>query len=155
LLLMYFNHYFPRSIIYIQNNNIIRIANFADFEKIVYFIKKHSLCKVEQLIDVTAVDYINKKYRFEVAYQFLSIICNKRITLVISLIEIQSLNSISSRYSSAEWYEREIWDIFGIYFTQNKDLRRILTNYGFVGHPLRKDFPVVGFNSDISLNLKG
>jgi len=152
---MYFNHYFPRSIIYIQNNNIIRIANFADFEKIVYFIKKHSLCKVEQLIDVTAVDYINKKYRFEVAYQFLSIICNKRITLVISLIEIQSLNSISSRYSSAEWYEREIWDIFGIYFTQNKDLRRILTNYGFVGHPLRKDFPVVGFNSDISLNLKG
>ncbi len=152
---MYFNHYFPRSIIYIQNNNIIRIANFADFEKIVYFIKKHSLCKVEQLIDVTAVDYINKKYRFEVAYQFLSIICNKRITLVISLIEIQSLNSISSIYSSAEWYEREIWDIFGIYFTQNKDLRRILTNYGFVGHPLRKDFPVVGFNSDISLNLKG
>ena len=86
---MYFNHYFPRSIIYIQNNNIIRIANFADFEKIVYFIKKHSLCKVEQLIDVTAVDYINKKYRFEVAYQFLSIICNKRITLVISLIEIK------------------------------------------------------------------
>ena len=152
---MYFNHYFPRSIIYIQNNNIIRIANFADFEKIVYFIKKHSLCKVEQLIDVTAVDYIDKKYRFEVAYQFLSIICNKRITLVISLIEIQSLNSISSIYSSAEWYEREIWDIFGIYFTQNKDLRRILTNYGFVGHPLRKDFPVVGFNSDISLNLKG
>jgi len=151
---MNFNHYFPRSIIYIQNNNIIRIANFADFEKIVYFIKKHSLCKVEQLIDVTAVDYINKKYRFEVAYQFLSIICNKRITLVISLIEIQSLNSISSRYSSAEWYEREIWDIFGIYFTQNKDLRRILTNYGFVGHPLRKDFPVVGFNSDISLNIK-
>jgi len=124
-------------------------------KKIVYFIKKHSLCKVEQLIDVTAVDYINKKYRFEVAYQFLSIICNKRITLVISLIEIQSLNSISSIYSSAEWYEREIWDIFGIYFTQNKDLRRILTNYGFVGHPLRKDFPVVGFNSDISLNLKG
>lgn len=152
---MNLNLFFPKSIIYTQNKNIIIKVPVSDFVKVVYFLQKHSIFKVEQLIDVTAVDYINKKYRFEVAYQFLSIICNKRITLVISLIEIQSLNSISSIYSSAEWYEREIWDIFGIYFTQNKDLRRILTNYGFVGHPLRKDFPVVGFNSDISLNLKG
>lgn len=145
---MNLNHFFPRSILYTQNNNIIRVVNYSDFVKIVYFLQKHSLFKFEQLIDVTAVDYIDKQFRFELAYQFLSIISNKRLILIVSLIEVQSFMSIASIYSSAEWYEREIWDIFGIYFTKNKDLRRILTNYGFVGHPLRKDFPVSGFNTD-------
>ena len=147
---MNLNLFFPKSIIYTQNKNIIIKVPVSDFVKVVYFLQKHSIFKVEQLIDVTAVDYTNNQYRFELAYQFLSVISNKRITLVVSLNDTQSFDSISSRYSSAEWYEREIWDMFGIYFTKNKDLRRILTNYGFVGHPLRKDFPVTGFNNDLT-----
>jgi NADH:ubiquinone oxidoreductase subunit C len=147
---MNLNLFFPKSIIYTQNKNIIIKAPVSDFVKVVYFLQKHSIFKVEQLIDVTAVDYTNNQFRFELAYQFLSVISNKRITLVVSLNDTQSFDSISSRYSSAEWYEREIWDMFGIYFTKNKDLRRILTNYGFVGHPLRKDFPVTGFNNDLT-----
>jgi len=147
---MNLNLFFPKSIIYTQNKNIIIKVPVSDFVKVVYFLQKHSLFKVEQLIDVTAVDYTNNQFRFELAYQFLSVISNKRITLVVSLNDTQSFDSISSRYSSAEWYEREIWDMFGIYFTKNKDLRRILTNYGFVGHPLRKDFPVTGFNNDLT-----
>jgi|LakMenEpi03Aug12_release.lakeMendotaPanAssembly.Ray.scaffolds.fasta_scaffold680514_2 NADH-quinone oxidoreductase subunit C len=147
---MNLHYFFPRSLRYIQNNNTIRVVNLSDFLKVVYFLQKHSRFKFEQLIDITAVDYINKQFRFELAYQFLSILSNKRIILVVSLIELQSFTSISSIYSSAEWYEREIWDIFGIYFINNKDLRRILTNYGFVGHPLRKDFPVSGFTCDLT-----
>jgi len=147
---MNLNLFFPKSIIYTQNKNIIIKVPVSDFVKVVYFLQKHSIFKVEQLIDVTAVDYTNNYFRFELAYQFLSVISNKRITLVVSLNDTQSFDSISSRYSSAEWYEREIWDMFGIYFTKNKDLRRILTNYGFVGHPLRKDFPVTGFNNDLT-----
>ncbi len=147
---MNLNLFFPKSIIYTQNKNIIIKVPVSDFVKVVYFLQKHSIFKVEQLIDVTAVDYTNNQFRFELAYQFLSVISNKRITLVVSLNDTQSFDSISSRYSSAEWYEREIWDMFGIYFTKNKDLRRILTNYGFVGHPLRKDFPVTGFNNDLT-----
>jgi len=147
---MHLNLFFPKSIIYTQNKNIIIKVPVSDFVKVVYFLQKHSIFKVEQLIDVTAVDYTNNQFRFELAYQFLSVISNKRITLVVSLNDTQSFDSISSRYSSAEWYEREIWDMFGIYFTKNKDLRRILTNYGFVGHPLRKDFPVTGFNNDLT-----
>lgn len=147
---MNLNLFFPKSIIYTQNKNIIMKVPVSDFVKVVYFLQKHSIFKVEQLIDVTAVDYTNNYFRFELAYQFLSVISNKRITLVVSLNDTQSFDSISSRYSSAEWYEREIWDMFGIYFTKNKDLRRILTNYGFVGHPLRKDFPVTGFNNDLT-----
>jgi len=147
---MNLNLFFPKSIIYTQNKNIIMKVPVSDFVKVVYFLQKHSIFKVEQLIDVTAVDYTNNLFRFELAYQFLSVISNKRITLVVSLNDTQSFDSISSRYSSAEWYEREIWDMFGIYFTKNKDLRRILTNYGFVGHPLRKDFPVTGFNNDLT-----
>lgn len=147
---MNLNLFFPKSIIYTQNKNIIIKVPVSDFVKVVYFLQKHSIFKVEQLIDVTAVDYTNNQFRFELAYQFLSVISNKRITLVVSLNDTQSFDSISSRYSSAEWYEREVWDMFGIYFTKNKDLRRILTNYGFVGHPLRKDFPVTGFNNDLT-----
>ena len=99
---MNLNHFFPQSILYTQHNNIIRVVNYSDFVKIVYFLQKHSLFKFEQLIDVTAVDYIDKQFRFELAYQFLSIISNKRLILIVSLIEVQSFMSIASIYSSAE-----------------------------------------------------
>jgi NADH:ubiquinone oxidoreductase subunit C len=99
---MNLNLFFPKSIIYTQNKNIIIKVPVSDFVKVVYFLQKHSIFKVEQLIDVTAVDYTNNHFRFELAYQFLSVISNKRITLVVSLNDTQSFDSISSRYSSAE-----------------------------------------------------
>lgn len=145
---------FPQTTIYICNNELIIIVRPEWFTKFVYFIKKHTALQFEQRIDLTAVDYTGNKFRFELGYQFLSILFNQRITVVVRLTELHHFESISSRYSSAEWYEREVWDIFGIYFYNNKDFRRILSNYGFVGHPLRKDFPVVGYTFETAPNLE-
>ena len=92
-----------------------------------------------------AVDYPYKKYRFEIIYTLLSLIYNTRVKVKTYLKELDDIKSITSLYSGANWWEREIYDFFGIFFTNNKDLRRILTDYGFQGHPLRKDFPLVGF----------
>jgi NADH-quinone oxidoreductase subunit C len=91
------------------------------------------------------VDFPQRKQRFEVLYQFLSVTYNQRFTLSISVNEGIILDSIVNLFSSAGWYERETWDIFGIFFRNHPDLRRRLTDYGFKGHPLRKDFPVTGY----------
>jgi len=97
-----------------------------------------------QLIDITAVDYPSKDYRFELIYIFLSMTYNKRILIKIFLKESESLESISSLHKSSNWFERECYDLFGIEFTNHPDLRRIMTDYNFEGHPLRKDFPLTG-----------
>ena len=97
------------------------------------------------LIDITAVDFPAKEQRFEVVYHFLSMTENKRCRVTISTNESQNVPSITSVFECANWFEREIFDLFGINFTSHPDLRRILTDYGFKGHPLRKDFPTSGF----------
>jgi NADH/F420H2 dehydrogenase subunit C len=97
------------------------------------------------LVDVTAVDYPSRPLRFEVVYNLLSVTYNARIRIKTCVDEIQPLLSSSPVYSSAGWWEREIWDMFGIFFSNHPDLRRILTDYGFQGHPLRKDFPLTGY----------
>lgn len=112
---------------------------------LIKFLKLHTPMSYNQLIDLTAVDYPQRKLRFEILYQLLSISNNKRLTLSISSKENGIIDSLTSLYSSAGWYERETWDIFGIFFKGHPDLRRILTDYGFKGHPLRKDFPLTGF----------
>lgn len=145
---------FPQTIIYMHNNELFIMVRPEWFTKFVYFIKKHTALQFEQMIDITAVDYAGNKHRFELGYQFLSILFNQRITVVVRLTELDQFDSISSLYSSAEWYEREVWDMFGIYFYNNKDFRRMLSNYGFVGHPLRKDFPVVGYTVEVTPNLE-
>ena len=109
------------------------------------FLKKHSNSQCKQLIDVTAVDFPSRKKRFSVVYQILSVHYNSRIRLKTHVDEITPVSSITDVFSSAGWWERECWDMFGIFFSNHPDLRRILTDYGFQGHPLRKDFPLSGY----------
>ena len=97
------------------------------------------------LVDITAVDFPAKEQRFDVIYHFLSMTENKRCRVTISINEGEEVPSITSVFECANWFEREIFDLFGIKFTSHPDLRRILTDYGFEGHPLRKDFPTSGF----------
>jgi NADH:ubiquinone oxidoreductase subunit C len=91
------------------------------------------------------VDFLTKNYRFSVVYDLLSLTYNSRLRLKVFTNELQSLPSSVKIFINANWWEREIWDLYGIYFDQHPDLRRILTDYGFEGHPLRKDFPLSGY----------
>ena len=97
------------------------------------------------LMDVTAIDYPTRNLRFEVVYNLLSIEYNSRIRIKTCIDEITPVSSSTPLFSSAGWWEREVWDMFGIFFTGHPDLRRILTDYGFQGHPMRKDFPLTGY----------
>ena len=97
-----------------------------------------------QLIDLTAVDYPDRKHRFDMIYQMLSMQNNMRLRLVAAVGEGQAVPSVTGVFLAANWAEREVWDMFGIFFTGHPDLRRLLTDYGFEGHPLRKDFPLTG-----------
>jgi NADH-quinone oxidoreductase subunit C len=127
------------------NSEITFYTTSKNLIKVITFLKRHTTTKVEQLIDITAVDFPQRKIRFEILYQFLSVTYNQRFTVSICVNEGFIVDSLTSLYSSAGWYERETWDMFGIYFVNHPDLRRRLTDYGFKGHPLRKDFPVTGF----------
>jgi NADH dehydrogenase (ubiquinone) Fe-S protein 3 len=122
--------------IYISSNKIIPIL---------FFLKNHTHSQFKILSDIVAVDYINKKERFMIIYNLLSIRFNSRLQVRISINELQTVDSIIKVYSVANWFEREIWDMFGIFFNNHSDLRRILTDYGFEGFPLRKDFPLSGY----------
>ena len=112
--------------------------------KVSKVIKDFEKLKFNQLMDITAVDFPDKEDRFEMVYIFLSINLKARLIIKFSIDEEISIDSLSSVFPSSNWYEREIWDLFGISFSNHPDLRRILTDYGFVGHPLRKDFPLSG-----------
>jgi NADH dehydrogenase (ubiquinone) Fe-S protein 3 len=110
-----------------------------------YFLRDHCNTQYKALMDVTAVDYPSRNLRFEVVYNLLSVHYNARIRIKTCVDEITPIHSITGVYSSAGWWEREVWDMFGIFFLGHPDLRRILTDYGFQGHPLRKDFPLTGY----------
>ncbi len=129
----------------IYSNEICIDSSLKDFLKIVHFLKDHPNTNFEVLIDICGVDYPNRIKRFEIVYQFLSISLNLRVKLKIEIEDKKSLESISHIYPCSNWYEREIWDLFGISFDNHPDLRRILTDYDFEGFPLRKDFPLTGF----------
>ncbi|MGB4191640.1 MAG: NADH-quinone oxidoreductase subunit C [Rickettsiales bacterium] len=101
--------------------------------------------KFNLLTDLSAVDYPENIQRFEIIYNLLNIFDNKRIIVKFSIKDKEEVDSIADLFSAAIWYEREVWDMFGIHFKNNPDLRRILTDYEFEGHPLRKDFPLTGF----------
>ena len=111
---------------------------------VVIFLKKNSSTKFRQLIDITAVDYIGSENRFKMIYLFLSHEYNLRINITFSINENEVVNSLTKIFPSANWMEREVFDMYGIKFNDHPDLRRILTDYGFSGHPLRKDFPITG-----------
>ena len=112
---------------------------------ILFFLKNHTYCQYKILSDLCVVDYPNKKKRFNIIYNLLSIRLNNRIRLKLSIHELEPIHSITTIYKAASWWEREAWDMFGVFFLKHPDLRRILTDYGFEGHPLRKDFPLTGF----------
>jgi NADH-quinone oxidoreductase subunit C len=124
-------------LIEIDANNLIDVTQF---------LKSNENCKFKQLIDIAGVDYPENEKRFELVYLFLSHENNLRIKLLIKFEINQSINSITKIFPSANWMEREVFDMYGIKFKNHPDLRRILTDYGFKGHPLRKDFPLTGFN---------
>jgi len=111
-----------------------------------FFLKNHSLSNQTQLVDIAVEDTPKHKNRFRINYIFSSILYSHKILLTITAHELHYLPSLSSIFFSAGWLEREVWDLFGLYFFGNFDLRRILTDYGFLGHPLRKDFPLSGFS---------
>ena len=111
----------------------------------VEFLKTDPTCKFSSLVDITAVDYPERPKRFDVVYHFLSMYQNHRIRLRVAIREDEMVPSIVSVHPSANWFEREVFDMFGILFSGHPDLRRILTDYGFEGYPLRKDFPLTGF----------
>jgi NADH-quinone oxidoreductase subunit C len=109
------------------------------------FLRDDPKCRFTVLCDICGVDYPDREQRFEVVYNLLSMSLNQRIRLKVLTDEEQPVPSAVGLFSSAGWWEREAWDLYGIYFSDNPDLRRILTDYGFDGHPLRKDFPLTGF----------
>ena len=111
---------------------------------VVIFLKKNQSTKFRQLIDITAVDYIGSENRFKMIYLLLSHEYNLRINITFSINENEVVNSLTKIFPSANWMEREVFDMYGIKFNDHPDLRRILTDYGFSGHPLRKDFPITG-----------
>ena len=115
-----------------------------DLKEVLLFLKSNSNMKFKQLIDITAVDYPNKKNRFRMIYLLLSHEFNKRIIVDFPLNENEKVFSITSIFPSANWMEREVFDMYGIDFQDHPDLRRILTDYEFEGYPLRKDFPITG-----------
>ena len=115
-----------------------------DLKEVLLFLKSNPEMKFKQLIDITAVDYPNKKNRFRMIYLLLSHEFNKRIIVDFPLNENEKVFSITSIFPSANWMEREVFDMYGIDFQDHPDLRRILTDYEFEGYPLRKDFPITG-----------
>ena len=108
-------------------------------------LKKSILYQFSLLTAISGVDYNNNNYRFNVTYEMLSLVYNVRVRLKVFLSEIEPVPSIIKIFKNANWWEREIWDLYGIFFSNHPDLRRILTDYGFEGHPMRKDFPVYGY----------
>ena len=130
----------------IENKELMIEVNENDLTEIVQFLKSNDKCKFKQLIDIAGVDYPDNEKRFQLVYLFLSHENNIRIKLSIKFEIDQVINSITKIFPSANWMEREVFDMYGIKFKNHPDLRRILTDYGFKGHPLRKDFPLTGFN---------
>jgi len=112
---------------------------------LVRFLKTDENCRFSSLVDITAVDYPARKVRFEMVWHFLSMYRNQRIRLKAAVREDEMVPSITNEHPSANWFEREVFDMFGILFSGHPDLRRLLTDYGFRGYPLRKDFPTTGY----------
>ena len=130
----------------IKHNQIYINIEDSHLTEVILFLKTNTITKFRQLIDITAVDYPERNKRFKVVYLLLSHETNSRIIIDYNIKESEIVPSLTSIYPSANWMEREVFDMYGIQFKNHPDLRRILTDYGFKGHPLRKDFPLTGHN---------
>ena len=121
------------------------VANLAHLETLVEHLRDDASCRFTSLVDITAVDHPERSTRFDVVYHFLSMYRNQRIRVKVAVREDEMVPSLVAIHPSANWFEREVFDMFGILFSGHPDLRRLLTDYGFRGHPLRKDFPTTGY----------
>ena len=129
----------------IENDHLSIFVVFSSIEKITSILKINNICKFRTLIDITAIDYPEEEKRFILVYHYLSMQQNIRIRIKSSIKDGQVVPSITNLFPSANWFEREVFDMYGILFSNHPDMRRILTDYGFKGHPLRKDFPTTGY----------
>ncbi len=129
----------------VANDELTVLVAPSAIVEFVDFLKSDGACQFSTLIDITAVDYPTRAKRFDVIYHFLSMYQNQRIRLRTQIAEDEMVPSIIDVFPASNWFEREIFDMFGILFTGHPDLRRILTDYGFRGYPLRKDFPTTGY----------
>ncbi len=120
-------------------------AKAADIVKVATFLRDATPCQFSCIIDVTAVDWPSREQRFDVVYHLLSPRLNQRVRVKVMTDEVTPVPSLIEIYRGADWFERETYDLYGVLFTGHPDMRRILTDYGFEGHPLRKDFPLTGF----------
>jgi NADH-quinone oxidoreductase subunit C len=120
-------------------------AKAADIIRVVKFLRDDPRCEFRSIVDVTAVDWPSRDKRFDVVYHFLSPTKNARIRVKVEIDETTTVPSIIEVFPGANWFEREVYDLYGVLFTGHPDMRRLLTDYGFEGHPLRKDFPLTGF----------
>ena len=133
-----------QSIEMIGGEVVLRI-DLVNIVPVLKALRDDSELAMTQLTDLTAVDYPERSERFDIVYQLLSVGCNKRLRVIARADEGVVVPSVIGLFRSANWAEREVWDMFGIYFSGHPDMRRLLTDYGFEGHPLRKDFPLTGY----------
>lgn len=127
------------------NNESVLVVRPNFLMPVLHVLKNHINYQFNILSCISGVDFLQTSYRFGVVYDLLSLKYNTRLRVKTFLNEVTNISSIVPVYVNANWWEREVWDMFGIYFSNNPDLRRILTDYGFEGYPLRKDFPLSGF----------
>jgi NADH-quinone oxidoreductase subunit C len=129
----------------VRRGDLIVHAKRDNIVQVITALRDDPKCQFTLFIDVTAVDYPERPERFELVYHLLSMNLNLRVRVKVPVAEGVPVPTITGVHICADWFEREVWDMFGIYFSDHPDLRRILTDYGFDGHPLRKDFPLTGY----------
>ena len=129
----------------VANRELTVVAELAGLLRVARFLRDDPACQFVNIIDITAVDWPSRERRFDVVYHFLSPRLNQRIRLKVETDETTPVPSLIGIFRGADWFERETYDLYGVLFTGHPDMRRILTDYGFEGHPLRKDFPLTGF----------
>jgi NADH/F420H2 dehydrogenase subunit C len=136
---------FPIKKIQVFKNEFVIFIEHSLLLKLLFFLKFHIMCQYKILSSISGVDYQKKQNRFEVVYELLSIRYNNRIRIKISINQLDLVESCEKIFPAAGWFESEVFDMYGIFFANHNNLRRILTDYGFEGYPLRKDFPLSGF----------
>ena len=128
-----------------SRNELTLVVPSCSIYEVLLFLRDHTNCQFKILTDLCVVDYPEREARFEVVYNLISVRYNTRIRVKTSVDEVTPLESVTSIFLAANWWEREAWDLYGVFFSNHPDLRRILSDYGFEGHPLRKDFPLSGY----------
>lgn len=129
----------------ISHHELMVYSTPNGIHKVATFLKDDSACQFKVLIDICGVDHPERNRRFDVVYNLLSLTHNQRVRVKVQTDDTTPVPSINEVFSAAGWFEREVWDMYGVMFSDHPDLRRLLTDYGFEGHPLRKDFPLTGF----------